>query len=265
MSQTNDDYILKTFERLGFGEFFNVAYLQGKEQKLPEIPFQPGKIESADLAIVILPKVVEDKKNGDGFYVMKGYQATLQQEGKADVSQFIQVYKSIGLNIDQAELVLKGRAVRYKSGYKDNKPTYSFTQLNFEKKTESGNFQLRRRADDGSLLKALGPIGIIGDRDEREMIYQKLQIGERVGVNVRDGESSKRLFIQAATRKAGLAVDLFDPNGILLKQYPEAVVRKLQPVQAVPDVKKIPDNTVKTLKAADSAKVDKPKKSRLKK
>ena len=260
MPQTNDAFIMKTFDNLGFGDYFNAAYLKGKEAKLAEIPFEPGKLDFGGTALVILPKVVEEKKLGDGFYVMKGFHATRMEEGKPDVSQFLPVYKTIGFNVDQANELLRGSAVRHLTGYKDNSPQFAYSQINFLEKTENDNFKMMKRSDDGSLVKTLGTIGIIARQEEKEDIYQRLQKGERVAVNVRVGDSSKRLQIQAAVLKIGPGIDLFDGNGTLLKQYPEAVLKRMQPLKSLSDEKPVSAETAKIVTQTNNTKPLKEKK-----
>jgi len=209
-------------------------------------------------ALVVLPKVVENKELGDGFYVMKGFHATRVEEGKPDISQFLPVYKTIGFNIDQADRLLNGAAVRHVQGWDGKKPKYGYSQINFQEKTENGNFKMMRKTDDESLLKTLGTIGIIARQEEKEEMYLRLQKGDRIAVNVRDGEGTKRLQIQAAVRKSGPGIDLMDNHGTILKKYPEEVARKLQPLQTVPEGKKVPEgakNTLTSVKPKEPSKV----------
>lgn len=245
MPQTNDQFIFRSFERLGFEDFFNEAYLKGKEAKLPEIPFEPAQLSFGKATLVVLPKVIEDQKLGEGFYVMKGYFATRQEEGQAPVAQFLPVYKTIGFTVDEANELLRGGAVRHVASFNKNKePVYAYSQINFNERTENNNFKMMKRSDDGSLLKALGPVGIIAKQEEKVDIYDRLQKGQRVAVNVRNGDSSQRLYVQAAVRKVGQGVDLLDSTGKLLKQFPADPAKRLQPVKTVEPDKPVPDATI---------------------
>jgi len=228
------DYNQEMFRKLGFGNYFDEAYLQGKADRVAQISFVPGTLPFNGAKLEVLPTVIYRPEYGEEFYLIKGYQATLKTENKPDVSQFLQVYKSIGFDVDQAYALLNGRAVKHLQGYKDDIPQFSYSQINFERVTENGNYSLRRRAaDDDALFQVLGKMGIIAQQEEKERIFQRLQQGARISVNIRNGEDSKKMFIQAATRTRGMGIDLMDLTGQLVKQFPDRLARPLQPLRTL--------------------------------
>lgn len=247
MSQANDDFNVRMLrDVLGFGDYFTEAYLKGKASRTPEIPFEPGKLDFSGASLIVLPKVVERPELGDGFYVIKGYQGTLTRDGQEPVSQFFQVYKTVGFNVDQAYELLNGRAVRHVASYQSNEPQFSYSQINFQEKTENGNYKMmRRKADDDGLFRMLGTIGVIGRQNEKEAIFAKLQEGAKVPVVVRRGDDFPKMFIQAAVRKSGVGIDLSDQSGKIVKQYPELSPRQMQPLKVVEPVKEVSPATAK--------------------
>ncbi|GGA93369.1 hypothetical protein GCM10011511_15960 [Puia dinghuensis] len=53
---------------------------------------------------------------------------------------------------------------------------------------------------------------------------------------VRRGDDYPRVFIQAAVRKTGLGIDMFDDGGKMIKQYPELSPRQMQPLRTMEPV-----------------------------
>ena len=239
----NEGFIRKTFDDLGFGDFFNDALAKGIKNKAPEIVFEPGQINIGKAKLEFKPKVVQ-KEDDTSFYLVKGISVT-RTEGKDVKTQFLPVYKNYGFNPDQADKLLQGETVRNVEDVVDRKPVWRYSQLDFSQTTKWGNYKLNHAPEDHSLLQVLSQVGILGGAQEKQNIVNGLLAGKTVQ-GVRSDEKGKNETIEmrlGVRPKNVLGVDVMDDKGGVKQKFPERAVYKMQAVQGKKQETKLSSTT----------------------
>ena len=185
----NIKFIGDTFINLKMGTVFH--------ERLPEV-LAENKSEATMAArfnmneetgekMLVRPKLLQSET---GSYYLKGYEATLSRPDipkEAEKTQFINVYKMKGFDIDQTRQLLDGGSVLNTVVEKGETRT-RYTALNFEEKTKTGNYRkINVPKDQIDMIKLLGNgrLDVIGTPAEKEKMIQQLETGATVTVNSR--------------------------------------------------------------------------------
>lgn len=161
---------------------------------------------------------------GGHFYLLKGYrESLLDKEGKETVSQFLPVFKKACFTVEEGRNLLEGRAVLNRVFPQDGDPFIRYTRINFDEKTENGNFKLDNRNAanlDFDLAKGLSaiPFARILTQQEKEDIGRKLEKGyEHIFQKRGPNNSFERMRLYAVPHEGLLTT--VDSNGEQ-KTYP---------------------------------------------
>jgi hypothetical protein len=225
MTEKNYEFLTETFEKLKMKDTFNEVLRKGMENGLPDISFGRAEMpydNAAKESLAITPKVIDQ---GKGFYVMKGYMATLSAEGKEPLSQFMDVFKKSGFNIDQAAELLRGGAVlNYVT--KDDVTRGRYTQLDFQQTTDSGNFRMKHtNENEFNISRILSKIPFEASEQDKKFMIKDLQNGKQIYANVRKEGRPERMMVMLNPSKG--VINVTDKLGTV-KSYVDGVKPELR-------------------------------------
>ena len=222
----NFTFITETLEKLGMGKVFDQVLRTGMLAGDPVIE-KAAKFtfENPDGMARVTPRFERTEGDlGGHFYLLKGFrESLLDKEGKETVSQFLPVFKKTGFTVEEGRNLLEGRAVLNRVFPMDGDPYTRYTRINFDEKTENGNFKLDNRNAanlDFDLAKGLSAIPFARSltQQEKEDVGRKLEKGyEHIFQKRGPNNSFERMRLYAIPHEGQLAT--VDSNGEL-KTYP---------------------------------------------
>lgn len=258
--EKNLKYNKDSFKNAGFGNSYDSAIEAGYREGKKEIALEPAKKAYGENSLMVWePKMTEGKTPGR--YNFNGYQATLLQEGKEPVSQFIKNFKMTGLTLEQSAFHLVGATILHSDwDNKENERKMVFSRLDLSHPVAPGENHpvIVVNAKELEMGRLLSKEDIVASQDEKEKILAKLQTGEPIQVTTRvtvQGgavQYPKAILQLHLVDDKSMAMRVMDTDGTFLRV--QAIPVNSQDIQKTYGLvvgnesdKKLPDNLLKLL------------------
>ncbi len=204
MNEQNFAALEKKLLNLGFKEDFNEAMKKNIEEQKPEFNLQ-GEMQYGGKAMLV--DLGFKAGNENEMYFFNGYKASLKDD--PEKTQYFNLDKGNGVTTKEAINLLEGRAVNKDLVNKEGEKYNAWVQLDFEKKLDSGNFDMKRYHTNYNfdLTKAMNEF-ILKPMTEKEDadLYNSLKKGNVQSVTfLKDGEEVKG-FVEANPKERTLNV-----------------------------------------------------------
>jgi len=225
MEQRNLNFLFDSMEKMGAGvsKYYQQAILDGIKSRVPDIPLETIVFDfdkATHEKLQVTPRVIELSPD---FYVFKGYQAKLVQDGMEPKEHFFTSFQMAVFNVDKARNLLQGGSVLNTIKDENDIRQKRYTQLDLDSpKLESGNYrQINTYERDFNLIRTLSDMPDIPGKKKQEVV-EKLQNGERVPVEI-TGNDRKKESVEFMIDARNKAVNLIDSTGQVI---PFSVVEK---------------------------------------
>lgn len=172
----------------GFATEYHKAIEEGIRSGVKEIPLEPSYKPYGETELMVWQlKVTEG--NQPGRYNFNGFQATLMQEGKDPITQFIPNFKMTGMKAEDSYAALKGSTVLH-AEWDNNlkKRKYVFSKFDLSQPAAPGeNYPvIRINANDVEIARLLSKEDIVGTTEDKTKYLANLQTGNKFPVKVRE-------------------------------------------------------------------------------